>query len=207
MCVWSHFPVSAVPSSVCPSSVPGRTARCSVWAVSKRLTGVSDGGDFERFVSEQGQSLLRLAFVLTGQRQLAEDLTQTALADAFRHWRKVSAARSPEGYVRRMLVNAHLSWRRRSWTAERPSEVAHEAPGRGRDPGDAVAARDETRMLLSRLAPRARTVLVLRYYADLDDAAIADAMGITASAVRATASRALATLRNAAGLNAVEELR
>ncbi|WP_281179139.1 sigma factor-like helix-turn-helix DNA-binding protein, partial [Actinoplanes rectilineatus] len=49
--------------------------------------------------------------------------------------------------------------------------------------------------LLAHLAPRARTILVLRYYLDLADADIADTLGITPSAVRATASRALATLR------------
>lgn len=78
---------------------------------------------FEEFVSEQGQSLLRLAFVLTGDRHLAEDITQTALADAFRHWRKVSAARSREAYVGRMLVNAHLSWRRRRSSTEVPERA------------------------------------------------------------------------------------
>ena len=63
------------------------------------------------------------------------------------------------------------------------------------------------RQLLATLAPRARTTLVLRYYADLDDAAIAEAMGVSASAVRATASRALTTLRNSGTLYAVEETR
>jgi RNA polymerase sigma factor (sigma-70 family) len=59
----------------------------------------------------------------------------------------------------------------------------------------ALAARDELRRALSRLAPRARAVVVLRYYADLDDAAIVEAMGVSAGTVRATASRALAVLR------------
>jgi len=68
---------------------------------------------FEEFVTEQGQSLLSLAFLLTGDGHLAEDLTQTALADAFRHWRKVEEASNPEAYVKRMLVNAHISFKRR----------------------------------------------------------------------------------------------
>ena len=162
---------------------------------------------FEEFVSQQGQSLLRLAFVLTGDRHLAEDLTQTALAAAFRQWTRVGAARSPEAYVRRMLVNAHLSWRRRRSSTERPSELVDHAGAWVADPGEAIAAREQMRALLDRLAPRARTVLVLRYYADLDDAAIADLMGVDASSVRAAASRALATLRHAAALDAVEETR
>ena len=162
---------------------------------------------FEQFVVAQGPSLLRLAFVLTGDRHLAEDLTQTALADAYRHWRKVAAAWDQEAYARRMLVNAHLSWRRRRWTTERPTELADAPGGLAADHGDAVAARQQMRALLAGLAPRARTVLVLRYYADLDDAAIAEAMGVRPSSVRATASRALASLRESEALEAVEETR
>ncbi|RBY90792.1 SigE family RNA polymerase sigma factor [Blastococcus sp. TF02A-26] len=161
---------------------------------------------FEQFVAAQGQPLLRLAFVLSGDRHLAEDLAQTALADAHRHWQRVAAAQDPAAYVRRMLVNAHLSWRRRRWTTERPVERTDPGPPVA-DHGQAVVDRDRMRILLAGLAPRARTVLVLRYYADLDDAAIADALGITASSVRATASRALAALRGATTPEALEETR
>ncbi|GIF39226.1 hypothetical protein Axi01nite_35370 [Actinoplanes xinjiangensis] len=150
---------------------------------------------FESFVAEHGQALMRLAFVLTGHRQHAEDLAQTALVDAYRNWAKVAAARRPDSYVRKVLVNAHLSWRRRRWTTERPSEMNDAAAGLLPDPSDALVERDHLRTMLAGLAPRARTVLVLRYYADLTDAAIAETMGITESSVRATASRALATLR------------
>lgn len=150
--------------------------------------------EFEEYVAARGQALLRLAHVLTGDLQLAEDLTQSALADAYRHWRRVVRADHPDAYVRRILVNQHLSWRRRRSSTESPRAELDDgrlAP----DPAEVVAARDEGHQLLDGLARRARTVLVLRYYADLDDVAIAEAMGISASGVRATASRALATLR------------
>jgi RNA polymerase sigma-70 factor (sigma-E family) len=160
---------------------------------------------FEEFVAGHGRSLVRLAVVLSGDRQVAEDLAQTVLADVYRHWKRVRAAADPEAYVRRMLVNAHLSWRRRRWTTERPTDLRHETGATVPDPADTIAARDQTRMLLSRLAPRARTVLVLRYYADLDDAAIAAAMGVSESSVRATASRALASLRGSAAIDAQRE--
>lgn len=162
---------------------------------------------FEEFVGRHGAELLRLAFVLTGNPHLAEDLTQTALADAYRHWRKVTAAADPHAYVRRMLINAHLSWRRRRWTREQPVEVAETDLVTHAEPGDDLADRDALRALLTGLAPRARAVLILRYYADLDDAAIAAAMGVTESAVRATASRALATLRAEARPAVQEEIR
>lgn len=152
---------------------------------------------FEDYVEQRAQPLLRLAYVLTaGDGQLAEDLTQAVLTDAYRHWRKVAAARQPDAYMRRMLVNAHLSWRRRRSATEQPIGLVPDGPALAPDMAEAVASRDELRRALSTLAPRARTVLVLRYYADLTDDAIADAMGIGPSAVRAYAARALASLRD-----------
>lgn len=162
---------------------------------------------FEEYVARQGQSLLRLAFVLTGDAQLAEDVTQTALTDAYWRWSKVSGARTPDAYVRRMLVNAHLNWRRRRSSHEEPREfdVRRVTSPEVSDHADDVAARDHTRRMLASLPSRARTVLVLRYYADLGDAEIGELMGITPASVRAAASRALAQLRDGNGVK--EELR
>ena len=159
--------------------------------------------EFEAYVTEQGGALLRLAYVLTGDAHRAEDLAQTALAEAYRHWRKVQAAHSPDAYLRRILVNAHLDWHRRRSSTELPTDLAAYEPAPIELGPDRVAARDHLRQLLNGLAPRARTVLVLRYYVDLDDRAIAEAMGVSESAVRATASRALASLRNVVGAGGV----
>ncbi|MEV0902932.1 SigE family RNA polymerase sigma factor [Actinoplanes sp. NPDC049802] len=149
---------------------------------------------FEEYVAQHGASLLRLAYVLTTDAYLAEDLTQTALTNAYRRWHRVQAARDPDAYVCRILLNAHLGWRRRRSSSERPVPEITSGPTIA-DPADAVATRDRMHQLLAGLAPRARTVLVLRYYLDLDDAGIAEAMGISQSTVRATAARALAALR------------
>jgi RNA polymerase sigma-70 factor (sigma-E family) len=162
--------------------------------------------DFEDFVAQRGHALLRLACVLTGDPHLAEDLTQSALATVCRKWRRVAGAGNPEAYTRRILVNEHLSWRRRRSSTERPTPTV-EPTGTLADPGERIAEQDRIRTLLRALPARARTVLVLRYYADLDDAAIADAMGVAASTVRATASRALATLRRTTEPETVEEHR
>ena len=161
----------------------------------------------EDYVGEQGPALLRLAYVLTSDAQRSEDLAQTVLTDVYRHWRRVAAARSPDAYVRRMLVNAHLDWHRRNSSTERPTDLSIEncKLAAQADHADGVASRDELRQALTLIAPRGRTVLVLRYYADLDDSAIAEAMGISASAVRATASRALATLRDGGLVDASQE--
>jgi RNA polymerase sigma-70 factor (sigma-E family) len=152
--------------------------------------------DFEQYVAARGQALLRLAYVLAGDAHTAEDLTQAALYDALRHWRRVAQASHPDAYVRRVLVNRYLATRRLRASSEVVLEdVEPLATASAPDPATGVADRDEARRVLAGLPPRARAVLVLRYYADLDDAAIADALGIAPGTVRATASRALAVLR------------
>ena len=64
------------------------------------------GEDFKSFAASRWPGLVRLAFGLTGDRWLAEDIAQTALARAYVAWRWVSRADDPDAYVRRILVNA-----------------------------------------------------------------------------------------------------
>jgi RNA polymerase sigma-70 factor (sigma-E family) len=162
--------------------------------------------DFEDYVAARGEALLRLARVLTGDPFSAEDLAQATLADVLRRWEVVCRAGHPDAYVRRAMVNRYLSWRRRKAATEvLVPDLEVLAAASLAVVG--VAARDELRRVLDRLAPRARAILVLRYYADLDDAAIADSMGIRASSVRATVSRALAALRLDVTRGDREELR
>jgi RNA polymerase sigma-70 factor (sigma-E family) len=162
--------------------------------------------ELEEYVATRGPALLRLAHVLCGDPHRAQDLVQTALVDAFRHWRRVARADHPDAYVRRILVNAHLAAVRKRSSGEVPvgdvpdvveSDVA----------ADGVTGRDGFRAALDGLPPRARTVLVLRYWSDLPDEAIADALGISPVTVRATASRALATLRERAAVTTTGENR
>lgn len=148
---------------------------------------------FEEFVAARGPSLLRLAVMLTGNAHDAEDLLQATFIKAIRHWDRVAAAGSPEAYTRKILVNEHLSWRRRP--QRRESAVAEVESATVADPTSAVSARDAAWQLLNTLPPRQRAVLALRYYSDLSDDQIAATIGCTASTVRSNASRALATLR------------
>ena len=163
--------------------------------------------NFEEYVAQRGQALLRLAYVLVRDAQLAEDLTQSALAKAYRNWSKVDAAGQPDAYVRRILVNAHLDTRRRRSSTETPAQLLPHLADPAGDLAHEVVERDRIRRILDTLPPRARTVLVLRYYADMADAAIAEALGISVSGVRATASRALGALRDGRAVDAVEEER
>ncbi len=163
---------------------------------------------FDEYVEQRGPALLRLAFVLTGDRYLAQDLAQSALIKAHQKWRRVRTTDQPDAYVRRVLVNEHLSWRRRRSSGEIPVDRAAEDYGASGTSGvsgtsagqpDAaarLAERDSAWRLLATLPPKQRAVLVLRYYEDLPDAEIAAVLGCGVSTVRSQASRALATLRD-----------
>lgn len=155
---------------------------------------------FEEFVAGQAAGLLRLAYLLTGDRHLAEDLLQTAMVKVYRRWRSVERAVQPEAYVRRILVNTSITWRRRHVWLERPTATGSLpdgglGAGPDGDPAEELASREAVWQLLLRLPPRARAVLVLRFFEDLDDATIAQVLGVAPSTVRSTASRALAGLR------------
>ncbi|MEV0898781.1 SigE family RNA polymerase sigma factor [Actinoplanes sp. NPDC049802] len=155
---------------------------------------------FEQFALARLPSLLRYAVVLTGDRDLAQDVVQEVLARAQTRWRRISGADSPDAYVRRMVLNEYLSWRR-SWAVrhvhaagERLIEL-DDARGGVRDHADGVVEADALWHRLAALGRKQRAVLVLRYYEQLDDDAIADLLGCTAATVRSHASRALRILR------------
>jgi RNA polymerase sigma-70 factor (sigma-E family) len=150
---------------------------------------------FEEFVHSRGPALVRFARLITGDDHRADDLVQDVLAKAYVKWRRVSAADNPEHYVRRMIVNANTSW----WRRRSSTEVSVAAPGEPAQAGRAfdsdLAERDHQWELVARLPLRQRAVLVLRYYEDLDDASIADILGVSPVTVRTTALRALTALR------------
>lgn len=152
----------------------------------------ADEETFRAFVTSRWQALLRTAYLLVGDHGYAEDLVQTALARTHRHWRRIERKDAPEVYVRRVLVNlANSHWRRRL----RLREVFATPDRAAADPTEAHDQRDELWNALSALPPRTRAVLVLRYFEDLTEAQIADALGCSVGTVKSTASRGIARLR------------
>ncbi|HVE64826.1 MAG TPA: SigE family RNA polymerase sigma factor [Mycobacteriales bacterium] len=155
--------------------------------------------EFRDFVAARSPALLRTAYLMTGQRQDAEDLLQTSLAKTLVAWRRVRSADNPEAYVRRLMLNTRTSlWRRHRHEAgpvadppDRPDSADHYGDA---DLHDALWA------ALATLGRRQRAVLVLRYYEGLSEAEIADALGVSVGTVKSQASRALAALRTNAGL-------
>jgi RNA polymerase sigma-70 factor (sigma-E family) len=158
----------------------------------------TDGGeDFSAFATSRWPGLVRLAFGLTGDRWLAEDIAQTTLARAYVAWRRVSRADDPDAYLRRILVNAsHRRFRRRRVTEQPgdPPETAIDGPA------ELVGERAALLEALRLLPPRQRAVIVLRYWADLTDAQIAATLGCSPGTVRSQLSRALAKLRESPAL-------
>jgi RNA polymerase sigma-70 factor (sigma-E family) len=154
--------------------------------------------DFAAYLAARQPSLLRTAYLLTGNRHDAEDLVQTAFAKLYLSWDKVRHQGSMDGYVRRILVNEHNSLWRRAWKKREHSaedDVLHalDAPHHDAyDDGAGSALWD----LVQTLPRKARAVVVLRYYEEMSEAETAAVLGISVGTVKSQTSRALATLRD-----------
>ena len=145
---------------------------------------------FDEFVAVRYAELLRVAYLLTGSRPEAEDLVQTALVRVLRRWSRVD---DPMAYVRRVMVNQHINiWRR----VRRREVVTADPPERRLDDlAEGVAQRAALRDALRSLPARTRAVVALRYLADMSEADVAAAVGISVGNVKSHASRGLARLR------------
>ncbi len=156
--------------------------------------------DFAAYLAARQPSLMRTAYLLTGNRHDAEDLVQTAFAKLYLSWDKVRNHGSIDGYVRRILVNEHNSLWRRAW--KKREHAADDTVLHGLDQphhdtyddglGDAVWDVVQT------LPRKARAVVVLRYYEEMSEAETAAVLGISVGTVKSQTSRALATLRERA---------
>lgn len=164
--------------------------------LSTRLEGVgtcteseaSAAEELSAFAARSGSRLLAYAFLLTGNRAVAEDLVQDAMVEAHRRWNQLVA---PEAYVRRCITNGAISWRRR-----RRREVLVEDVSSVVVPP--AGSSDEMTVLwlsILRLKPRYRAALVLRFYEGLSAKDAADVLGAPEATVRTWTARALAQLR------------
>lgn len=153
-----------------------------------------DEREFAPFVRANTATLLRTAYLLTGNALAAEELLQDTLVRLYPKWHLVAAAEMPVAYVRRSLANAFVNERRRPASREIALDLVPER----RDPRDAGAQlvdRDELWGLLRTLPDRQRAALVMRYFEDQPDDEIADALGCRAGTVRSLISRGLTSLR------------
>jgi RNA polymerase sigma-70 factor (sigma-E family) len=148
---------------------------------------------FRDYVTARSGSLLRMAYLLTRNLADAEDLVQAALAKTYQAWDRIEDRNALDGYVRRAMVNTHISWWRRRRLEEYPTD---EVPDRAvaDHAGDSELS-DPVRRALDRLPSRMRAAVVLRYCEDMSEAEVAEALGISQGTVKSTVSRAVAKLR------------
>lgn len=144
---------------------------------------------FDDFVRDRSAALLRTAYLLTRDHQLAEDLVQTALFKAAQSWERVKDG--PEPYVRRILYTQNISWWRRRHHVETSLSPVDD---RAR-PGPDVELHVTLERALDQLTPKQRTVLVLRYYEDLTEAETARVLHIGLGTVKSMHRQALSRLR------------
>jgi RNA polymerase sigma-70 factor (sigma-E family) len=161
--------------------------------------GSSAEDTFGEYVRARHSALLGMAVGLTGNRADAEDLLQAALAKTYRAWDRIADPAALDGYVRRAMVNTHISWWRRRRLDEYPTDEIPDVPI-----GDHAADADLHEVVvraLNRLPSRMRAAVMLRYLEDMTEPEIADTLGISLGTVKSTVSRAVAKLRADAELD------
>jgi len=153
---------------------------------------------FTAFVRSRGEHHLRMATLLTGNPDTAEDLVQASLLKLYLAWSRIDTSGGPDAYLRRIIVNTRRSWWRARSRREMPvPEVPDEAAGEDAAERHAVGAL--VRQALARLPRQQRAVLVLRYCEDLPEAEVASLLGCSAGAVKTHAHRGLRALRESLG--------
>jgi RNA polymerase sigma-70 factor (sigma-E family) len=160
--------------------------------------------EFSSWVAARGRALERYAFVLTGDRQRAEDLVQNTLLRVYRQWNRLSGMDHPDAYVRQIVTNQYLDWRRRRQNTETADLTDNGPPAP--DPAIGVVDRDELARALQGITPHQRAVLVLRHVEGLDDQAIAAVLGCSAGTVRSHAARGRERLRVLLSGNDIEPM-
>ena len=153
-----------------------------------------DEQGFEQYVAARWTAFHRLALLLTASESAAQDLVQVTLEKVYVAWPRISGLELPDAYVRRTMVNALVSTHRLA--RNRREVVTADPPERGAE------SREEDVLdhallwpLVCALPTRQRAVIVLRYYEDLSEQDIADALGCAVGTVKSTAHDAMTALR------------
>ena len=150
--------------------------------------------EFSALFAAHQRSVYQLAFLLCGDRSLAEEATAEVFAKVYRRWDRARPD-DPGAYLRRAVVN-QVRGRFRRLRLERANSDRRSGDDRGARPfEDWSADRDELRRALMVLPPKQRAAIVLRYFEDLPEAEVADVLGISVGTVKGYVSRGLDRLR------------
>ena len=159
-----------------------------------------DPAAFAEFVAARSASLHRTAYLLVGDRQLAQDLLQEALTKTYVAWPRLRDPSKADAYTRKVITTTAITWfRRRSW-GERPTDTVPERAGG--DHIDDLTTRDLLWQALLSLPPRQRAAIVLRFYEDLSEARTAEVLGCAPGTVKSQVSAGLRKLRDHLGARA-----
>lgn len=150
-------------------------------------TGGNALDDFDAAYQTHYDGMIRLAYVITDSMAAAEDIVQEAFVELYRRWPDV---RDPQGWLHTVVVNRSRSWWRRLIVARR--HVARGSPAESTPSAEDGTAVRQALLALNR---RQRAAVFLRFYLDLPEQAIADALGCRPGTVKSLLHRALATLR------------
>jgi RNA polymerase sigma-70 factor (sigma-E family) len=150
------------------------------------------GGRLEELYRAHAPDALRLAYLLTGDRGLAEDLAQDAFVKVFGRFHDLRNRDAFWWYLRRTIVNlsrSHFRRRRvaRAWLERQRVDEARIDPD--------VGERERLRAALQLLRPEQRAAIVLRYFEDLSEADTAQALGVAVGTVKSMVSRGMERLR------------
>jgi RNA polymerase sigma-70 factor (sigma-E family) len=148
--------------------------------------------NFDRFVADNANSLVRTAYLIVGDLHDAEDLVQEALFKVAAKWPRVRRMDSPLGYARRIVVNKAL--RGGSKRSRNRAELSAIAPAETASDATLLDVHDELFDALAALPPRQRAALVLRYFLDLSEAEAAAALGCSLGTIKSSTSRGLRRL-------------
>lgn len=149
--------------------------------------------DFRDWARAHQGALRALAFLVSSDWYIADDLVQETLIRLYARWAAITTRGRPEPYARRVLINLYVDRTRSPWfrreksVADVPVDAGH--GDRHQGPDDAIVA------ALRALGPRQRTAIALRYWEDLSLEQVAAAMGCSVGTAKSQISRGLATLR------------
>jgi RNA polymerase sigma-70 factor (sigma-E family) len=162
---------------------------------------VGDRVAFGEYVRSRSHVLLRAAQAMTGNQADAEDLLQATLVKAYQSWDRIDDQAALDTYVRRVMMNTHISgWRRRR-VDEYPTDEIPDAPT-AEDATRDSDLRDVVQRAIDRLPRQMRAAVMLRFYDDMTEPEVAAALGVSVGTVKSTVARAVAKLRKDTELGA-----
>jgi RNA polymerase sigma-70 factor (ECF subfamily) len=156
--------------------------------------------DFETFYRHQYPSVVRLAYSLCGSMSVAEELAQEGFMTAHRRWQRVEGFDRPDLWVRRVVINRSISYRRREASERKAFQRIRD---RWREHVEQVVADEEVWAALRELSPRQAEVLALFYVEDQPLSAVAEILGLGEETVKTHLKRGRAAM--AARLGETEE--